>query len=123
MPAKTHQDEKAYQQPALEYPVITREQHAFLSMLTSQRCANLVEAIDFYTDLPEPVKRMLETANPETIEFLRELRKEEVQGLKSYLLLRSTGSYLAWGVGALVGAIIAGSALYNTITEWIGRLR
>lgn len=89
------------------YPEITVAQWEVLSAWTDQRCTNMLDAADFLSDLTEKQKAFLKQAEPETLDFLRRLRPEEVKGLEAYLLLRSTSSYLAWGIGSIVVGLAA----------------
>lgn len=92
---------------------LTAAQEALLSAFTDQRCANILESADFIHDLTRAQKDFLTQAQPETLEFLRSLRKEEVEGLQAYLTLRSTGSYIAWAVAALAAGMVTVLLLWN----------
>lgn len=74
-----------------------------------------MECADFVHDLTEKQKAFLTQADPVTLDFLRTLRPEEVKGLQSYLLLRSTSSYLAWGIGSIVIGITAMLILWDRV--------
>jgi hypothetical protein len=84
---------------------LTAAQAAMWAAFTDQRCANFVAAADFIADLSDHQKAFLSKAKPETLEFLADLRAEEVKGLQAYLLLRSTSKYLFWGVTAILGGL------------------
>jgi hypothetical protein len=101
-----------------------------LKMMTTQRFANLLEMADIIGDMnpdgleilrkigsPEqkPLQDFLSKAKPETLAFLADLRKEEVQGLQAYLLLRSTGRYLFWGIAAIVGGLTTVLILWDRV--------
>lgn len=109
-------DKYERQQPV--YPQLTQAQWAFLSTLTDQRCANLIETADFVSDLPEQTRDFLSKAKPTTLEWLQDLREEEVVGLKAYLRLRSSTSYVAWAIGGIIGGIVAVITFWNAISPF-----
>lgn len=92
---------------------LTAAQAAMWAAFTDQRCANFVAAADFVADLSEHQKAFLLRAKPETLEFLADLRPEEVKGLQAYLLLRTTGKYLFWGLTAIIGGMTAVMILWD----------
>lgn len=111
-------------------------QHDFWRMMTVQRIANVVQLADIIGDMSadglellrkmgdkdrKALRKFFLQAENDTFEFLADLRPEEVKGLKAYLILRSTGSYMAWGIGATLGGIIAVGALYNMLVGWFGK--
>lgn len=98
---------------------VTEAQHVFLTALSDQRVANIIESADFIHDLSAKQKDFLTQADPATLDFLRTLRPDEVKGLQAYLLLRSTSSYLAWGIGAVVGGLVAVLFLWDHIKPFL----
>lgn len=97
---------------------LTPAQQAMWEAFTDQRCANFVEAADFISDLKDYQKNFLSQSNKETLEFLRTMRAEEVKGLQAYLALRSTGSFMLWGLGTLVAGFIGVTTIWGTVSGW-----
>lgn len=102
-----------------EWPKLTHAQRAMWEAFTDQRCANFVSAADFISDLKDYQKDFLSQSGKETLEFLRTMRPEEVKGLQAYLALRSTGSFMLWGIGTLVAGFIAVTSVWGTVSGWL----
>ena len=98
---------------------LTAAQAAMWAAFIDQRCANFVAAADFVADLGEHQKAFLTKAKPETLDFLADLRPDEVKGLQAYLLLRSTSNYLFWGVVAIGGGLTTVLVFWNNIKIYL----
>lgn len=101
------------------YPELTRAQWGVLNALTDQRCVNLMEAIDFISDLPEETKNALQLGEKETWVFLRRLRPEELNELGNAIenarAFRRAGKILRWTIVTLFGTFVGMSVVWDKI--------
>jgi hypothetical protein len=114
-------DEKRY--PAL--PLTVRR---FLETLSDQDVVNIVDMADFYARLPRQSRDFLLQAKPETLQWLRDARQDEIEKLDRATQLANAAGVMAgvikWGMATFLGALIfasqAGDAITN-ILAWFKR--
>ena len=104
---------------------LTIVQREFFKALTDQRVANILHAADLvgemdadaaqflrYLNRPdaECLRKFLLQAKPETLEFLTELRKREIEdiggAIETALAIRRTFRFMRWGLATFIGALI-----------------
>ena len=99
---------------------MTDVQEAFWIGLTDQRVANLWEAADYISDLSAEGKEFLRSAKPETLTFLKELRKDEVEELGNAIenarAFRRGGRLLRWSIVTLFGTFVGMSVIWDKIS-------
>lgn len=115
---------------------LTTAQLAFLKSLTDQRIADLVAAADLIGDLDaetislirminhydgRTLRKFLFEARPETLEFLTDLRKKEIEdigaAIETAIALRRTFRFLRWGITAFIGAMLTMAIAWEKIAS------
>ncbi len=90
------------------YPQLTKEQHAVLAAMTTQRCANWMEAMDFIADL-----------SPEAKDFLKNADKEKIAELKASMDFHSASKTI-WKFFWIGGTmLIGGLQIWKAFGEYI----
>lgn len=90
------------------YPHITKAQWAVLSMMTDQRCANMMEAVDFVADLSAEAKEFLKSADKVKIEKLN-------ANLEFFATSKAVWKFLWIGGGMMMTVL----AVWKTLGDYI----
>jgi mannose/fructose/N-acetylgalactosamine-specific phosphotransferase system component IID len=91
------------------YPEITKAQWAVLEAMTDQRCANLLEAADFISDLSPEAKAFLKSADKKKIQSLNE-------NIEFYSTSKAVWKFLWIGGGAIMALLAAWKTLGDYIS-------
>jgi hypothetical protein len=102
-------DERPFHQPV--YPEITRAQWAVLTAMSDQRCANMIEAMDFVADLSPEAKEFLQKADRKKIRQLNE-------NMDFFAASRTIWKFLWIGGGSFVGVVLGAIHLWKTFGEY-----
>ena len=113
---------------------LTPPQIAFFKTLTDQRIANIVHAADLVGDMDadatqvlrylnslegRTLRKFLLEARPETLEFLTDLRRKEIEdigdAIDTAIALRRTARFLRWGLATFAGAMITMLLLWEKL--------
>lgn len=93
------------------YPEITEEQWSILSAMTPQRCTNMMEAMDFYSDLSPEAKAFLKAADKTKIEKLN-------AQLEFFEASKTIWRFIWIGGGMLLAVVVGFTQLWKTFGEW-----
>jgi hypothetical protein len=116
------------------YADLPLEVRAWLETLGSDGVVHIANAVRFYDEIsiPRPGERVtpvdfLRTANPHTLEWLKNARQEEVDQIVEAVNLvrsgRTVGRFMKWAVITLIGAFILMSQFGDALSKIVGLLR
>lgn len=113
---------------------LTAPQLAFFKALTDQRIANIVHSADLIGDMDADATAVLRYLNsqdgrqlrkfllevkPETLEFLTDLRRKEIEdigsAIETAIAIRRTFRFLRWGLATFIGALITMLLLWEKL--------
>jgi mannose/fructose/N-acetylgalactosamine-specific phosphotransferase system component IID len=88
------------------FPELTEAQFAVLNALTDQRCANMMEAMDFVSDLSPEAKAFLKSADKDKIQKLTD-------NMTFFATTKAVWRFLWIGGGVLLGFVVGLSQLWK----------
>lgn len=107
-----------------ELPLTVR---ALLETMSDQRAVTLVNALDFYADLPEASREFLLRAKPQTLNWLRDRRPEEINELaavvSAWQSAKTIKRFLFWLVIVFGGSLITAATLGGQLLAWLDTFR